>query len=162
LATAPELEFAEHLVIWTWRRMALGHARCPLIDREFRGVFGEDAGDVLAAFVAFLDALAYASRRKLAVGFPGCSGLTPDEWRVVTVLAAAQNDRPALFEAHLSWLARAEDRHILAIGVGALGRAFLAHGLRLIPPVTIRPANCGRRVAVVTGATPAPAPVLKS
>ncbi len=152
---------AEVLLIWTWRRMALGHARCPLIDREFRGLFGEDAGEVRAAFAAFLDALAYAGRRKLSVGFPGCAGLTPDEWRILTLMAAAQNDRPALFEAHLSWLARAEDRHILAIGVSALARAFLAHGLCLAPPMTTRPAARGSRVAVAGLATSRPAPAMK-
>jgi hypothetical protein len=144
----------EHLLIWTWRRVARGHGQCPLITREFRAVFGEDAGEVLGAFIAFLDALAYASRRKLAVGFPGCSGLTVDEQRVTALLAAAQNDRPALFEAHLTWLARADDRHVMAIGVGALARAFLAHGLCLAPPTPMRPAACACRLAVVgAGAT---------
>ncbi len=148
LAAGPEFGYAEHLLIWAWRRMAAGQSRRPLIDREFRDAFGEDADEVLATFAVFLDALAYASRRKLAVGFPGCSGLTADEWRVLALMAAAQNDRPALFDAHLIWLARCEARQIMTIGVGALASAFSAHGLCLTCPPATRPAPCARLIAV--------------
>jgi len=149
LAAMPIFGEPERLLIWTWRRLALGHGQCPLITREFRALFGEDAGEVLAAVIALLDAMAYAGRRKLTVGFAGCSGLTSDEWRVLVLRAAAQNDRPRLFEAHLTWLARADDRHIMAIGVGALARAFLAHGLCLAPPTPMRPAARACPLAVI-------------
>jgi hypothetical protein len=55
---------------------------------------GEDAGEVLATFYTFLQALAYAGRRRLQVGYPGYAALTLDERQMLVLIAAAQrNDR---------------------------------------------------------------------
>jgi hypothetical protein len=89
---------------------------------------------VFATFVAFLEALAYASRRQIVLGHPGYLGLTADERQVLTLIAAAQNGRPALFDAHLTWLAKADRRQTLVIGAGALASALSANDLRLMAP----------------------------
>ncbi len=130
--------YAEHLLVWSWRRMAIakGHCigHCAFIDREFGDACGEDACEVFATFVAFLEALAYASRRQIVLGHPGYLGLTADERQVLTLIAAAQNGRPALFDAHLTWLAKADRRQTLVIGAGALASALSANDLRLMAP----------------------------
>jgi len=73
------LSCGEHLLVWSWRNIAAGRGGCPLIAREFSRVCGEDAGEVLATFYTFLQALAYAGRRRLQVGYPGYAALTLDE-----------------------------------------------------------------------------------
>jgi len=138
--------YAEHLLISAWRRIASGRNTCPLLIREFSEACGEDGLEALATFVTFLNALAYASRRRLSVGLPGGMALTADERQVLTLIAAAQNDRPALFQAHLSWLARGDARPTLAIGARALAAALNAHALRLTLPALRAPVECARAI----------------
>jgi hypothetical protein len=95
------LSDGEHLLVWTWRRIVTGHGGCPLIEREFSRLFGEDAGEVLATFFTFLRAVAYASRRRLQIGYAGYQGLTNDERQFLMLIAAAQAGDEARFEAHL-------------------------------------------------------------
>jgi hypothetical protein len=106
----------------------------PLLEQELADVCGEDAAEVLATFRTFLQALAFAGRRRLRIGWGGYAGITPDERQLLSLVAAAQaGDRPQL-EAHLRWLAGAERRATLAIATQALGAALAAHGMRLPPP----------------------------
>jgi hypothetical protein len=147
--TAPAAErsgfgHGEHLLVWTWRRIGVGRSNCPLILREFSHACGEDAAEVLATFCTFLQALAYASRRRLQIGHPGCLALTGDERQLLTLVAAAQVDHSAHFEAHLRWLARAELRPALAIAVRALATALTAHDLPLPLPLSVGPMMCER------------------
>lgn len=86
---------------------------------EFSDACGNDAGEVLLTFCAFLRALALASRRPLSIGSPGRLAVTADERRILILLAAAQAGTPSLFEAHLRWLARAEQSHTLKIAARA-------------------------------------------
>jgi len=121
----------EHLLVWTWRRIVTGRGGCPLIEREFSRLCGEDAGEVLATFCTFLRAVAHASRRRLQIGYPGYPGLTNDERQLLILIATAQTGDEARFEAHLRWIARAELALALAIAIRALGTAPEVHGLRL-------------------------------
>ena len=132
----------EHLLVWTWRKIMTGHGGCPLIEREFSRLCGEDAGEVLATFCTFLRAVAYASRRRLQIGYPGYPGLTNDEREFLTLIATAQAGEVARLEAHLRWIARAELTFALAIAIRALARALEVHGLRL--PLTA-PSRAGER-----------------
>ncbi len=126
--------YGEHLLVWSWRRIAASPGPCPIVVREFADACGDDAAEVLATLCTFLRALAFAGRRRLLIAFPGCVVMTEDEQRVLALLAAAQNNDAALFEAHLRWLARADVRHILAIGARALAAALTANHLCLAEP----------------------------
>lgn len=88
------LSYGEHLLVRSWRNIATGRGCCPLIAREFSRLCGEDAGEVLATFYTFLQALAYAGRRRLQIGYPGYAALTRDERQVLGLIAVAQRDDP--------------------------------------------------------------------
>ncbi len=136
--------YGEHLLVWTWRRIAMGQAGCPLIAEEFSHACGEDAAEVFITFCTFLRALGYAARRRVQIAHPGCRILTGDERQLLTLLAAAQADNRAHFDAHLRWLTHAERRNALAIAAHALGSALKAHDLRLSLPASIGPMTCER------------------
>lgn len=125
------LNDAEQVLVWTWRRLAAGRSGCPVIAWEFSRWCGDDAAEVLATFCTFLAALAYVGHRQLQVGYPGYPGLTGDERQCLLLIAAAQANDAACFEAHLRWLARAELRPALAIAARALGTALKLHDLCL-------------------------------
>ena len=126
-----EFGYGEHLLVWTWRRIAVGRGACPLVIQEFSHACGEDAGEVFATFCTFLRALAYAGRRRIRVGRPGSPVLTSDERQLLALLAAAQAGHAAHVEAHLRWLAHSHLRDALAIAAHALGTALESNDLRL-------------------------------
>jgi hypothetical protein len=128
------LSYGEHLLVWSWRRIITGRGDCPLIAREFLQLCGEDAAEVLATFYTFLQALACAGRRRLQVGYPGCSALTADERQMLVLIAVAQRHDAARLQAHLQIIARAALRPALAIAARALGTALNEHDLRLPLP----------------------------
>jgi hypothetical protein len=130
----PGLTFGEHLLVWSWRKIVTGRGGCPLIAREFSLSCGEDASEVLATLYTFLQALAYAGRRRLKVGYLGYTSLTTNERKMLVLIATAQRDDPASLEAHLQILARAALRPALAIAARALGAALDEHDLRLPLP----------------------------
>src|ERR1700735_5640329 len=123
----------EHLLVWSWRRMAMAGTSCPLLAREFSILCGGEAGEVLATFDTFLRALAYSSRRRMQLGHPGCVAVTRDERQMLALVAAAQAHDRVRLEAHLCWLARPELRRALEIAALALGDALGAHGILLLP-----------------------------
>ena len=86
-AAETEFGYPEHLLVWTWRRIATGRAGCPLIAAEFTDACGDDAGEVFATFCTFLRALAHSGRGGLRVGPPGCRAITADERRLLTLIA---------------------------------------------------------------------------
>ncbi len=86
----PGFGYAEHLLVWSWRRIAMGRSFCPLMREEFAACCGEDGPEVFVTFCIFLKALAVASRRQFVIGIPGCVTVTADERQVLTLLAAAQ------------------------------------------------------------------------
>jgi hypothetical protein len=91
-------------------------------------------------FCTLLAALAYASRRPLSAGHPGCAWLTGDERQLLTLIAAAQAEDQDLFEANLRWLARADLRASLAMTANAFANALRAHGQILpVMKATLRP-----------------------
>lgn len=144
--------YGEHLLVWAWRRLAIGRGDCPLLVREFDAACGEDGPEVLATLAFFLQVLARASRRRLAIGPPCCLALTADERQVLTLLAAAQTDHSAVFEAHLRWLATRDARPALAIGARALATAFGVHELQLPLPPLPAPERCTRIRAPILAA----------
>lgn len=125
------ISLAEHLLVWSWRKIATGRADCPLIAWEFKRFCGEDAAEVLATLCAFLRALAYAGRRRLQIGYPGCAVLTADERQCLLLIAAAQTGDEVRFDAHLRWLARA-----------GFSPRYLFRPVRLERPSTCMTFNC--------------------
>ncbi|MEI9988581.1 MAG: hypothetical protein WDM86_00965 [Rhizomicrobium sp.] len=140
--------YAEHLLVWSWRRIAAGQACCPLMMDEFASACGEDGPEVIATYCTFLKALAMAGRRRFAIGAPGCLAVTADERQVLILVAAAQADTPALLEAHLRWIAVPEKRHLLEIATGALARALSTNDLHIALPAQEMPSVCERKLAV--------------
>jgi hypothetical protein len=134
IETALGFGSSERLLTWAWRLIAVGRGNCPVLEREFAEACGEDAREVLATFVGFLQALVHAGRRRLVIGAPGGAEKTADERRILALIASAQADEALLFDAHLDWLARADARHILAMGARALATALSVHGLCLALP----------------------------
>lgn len=122
---------AEGSIVRTYRKVLLGKKDCPSVVRDFRTLFGGDAQEVYVTFCTLLCALAYAARRPLGVGHPGCHWLTGDERQLLALIAAIQAEDAALFEAHVRWLARAELRGPLTIALHAFAGALLAHGQSL-------------------------------
>lgn len=146
-ADVPGFGYAEHLLVWSWRRMAQGR-HCPLLLDEFTQACGENGPEVFVTLCIFLKALGVASRKRLVIGAPGCLAITEDERQVLTLLAAAQAESPALLEAHLRWIAASGKRHILQIATGALAQAFADHDLRIALPAYAMPSLCERPRAV--------------
>jgi len=116
------------LIVRTFRKMLLGNKNCPALARDFALAYGGDAVEVYMTFCTLLAALAYASRRPLSAGHPGCDWLTGDERQLLTLIAAAQAEDRPLFEANLRWLARADLRASLAMTANAFANALRAHG----------------------------------
>ncbi len=142
---ATGLSYAELLLVWSWRKIVTGGGGCPLIAREFSLLCGEDASEVLATLYTFLQALAYAGRRRLEIEYPGYISLTVDERQMLVLIAVAQSGDSDRLEAHLQNLARGRLRSALAIAVRALGTALNQHHLRLSPPaLNFRPSYRGR------------------
>jgi hypothetical protein len=133
-----ESDYGEHLLVWSWRRIVEGRIHCPVMAYEFAEACGDAGSQVFAALCVFLRALAAASRRRLAFCAPNPFDVTADERQTLTLLAAAQAEDHALFQAHLSWLARPQQRHELQAAAYALAAALKANRLPLAlpPPAT--------------------------
>lgn len=119
------------LIVRTFRKILLGNRNCPALARDFVLAYGADAAEVYMTFRTLLAALAYASRRPLSAGHPGCERLTGDERQLLNLIAAAQAEDADLFEANLRWLARAELRTSLTMTANAFAHALTAHGQML-------------------------------
>ena len=130
---------AQCLIVRTFRKILLGNKRCPALARDFVLAHGPDAVEVYMTFCTLLAALAYAARRPLSAGHPGCDWLTGDERQLLTLIAAAQAEDRDLFDANLRWLARVELRVSLAMSANAFANALRAHG-QILPLMTAAPA----------------------
>src|SRR5260221_3309776 len=138
-----DLNYGEHLLVWTIRSVVVRREMCAAIVREFEEACGEDAGEVLATFRVFLNTLGQAARRSISVGHPEWFGLTGDERQILSMIRAAQHDDPTRLDALICWFARAEFQPDLAIAAQALATAFAIHGLEM---------SAARRAAVIVPA----------
>lgn len=135
----PEFQYdgqlcAGHLLVWTWRKLVVGHDDCPVLTREYERVAGPQADILLSAFANFLLALGQASRRILSVGQPYCAGITADEERMLRLIAAAQTGDSVLLWAHLAWLARREYQDDVRLAANRLADVLSEAGV-ILPPV---------------------------
>lgn len=135
-----ELTSAQCLIVRTFRKILLGNKHCPALARDFVLAYGPDAVEVYMTFCTLLAALAYAGRRPLNAGHPGCDWLTGDERQLLNLIAAAQAEDGELFEAHRRWLVRIELRALLAMTANAFANALRAHG-QILPVMKVAPAS---------------------
>ncbi|MEO8301337.1 MAG: hypothetical protein ABI608_06070 [Rhizomicrobium sp.] len=139
---------AGHLLVWTWRKLVVGHDHCPVLTREYERFAGPQADALLSAFADFLLALGKASRRMLSVGQPYCAGLTADEERMLRLIAAAQTGDAVLLWAHLAWLARREYQDDVRLAANRLADALRDAGV-ILPPVRTALPNTSAVLEVV-------------
>jgi len=131
----PGYSHCANLLVRSWRMIMVRGVECPLIAREFKCVCGRSSPQVFSAFCSFLCALALTQRRCLLVNPPGEHALTADETRMLTLIAAAQNDCPRMLDAHLSWLAQRPLHKTLEQSVRDFAAVLSSHRLRLPAPV---------------------------
>ncbi len=122
------------LLVHSWRLTMAHGAECPLIASKFRCSCGVGADRVFCAFRVFLRVLALSQRQRLRANPPGQATLTADEVRLLTLIAAAQNDYPATLDAHLGWLAGPSLRKALENSVRELAGLLRDAGQRLPVP----------------------------
>jgi hypothetical protein len=131
---ARDCGYGEHLLVWSWRRIAGGKVHCPVMEKEFCDACGQNAREVFLALCAFLSALTSASRRPLALSAPDPFSVTPDERQILTLIAAAQAENDVLVQAHLRWIAQPTRRHELQFAAFVLAKAFRTNNLPLAVP----------------------------
>ena len=130
--TLGELDLAERLVVWSFRRWVSGTENWSLVDHEFRRQFGEGAAHgALRSFAMFVEALRCHARRVIRYHQPGCPCLGCDEVCVLTLVTAAQSEDRNLAQATGRWLVRAEGVAPLLEAAAALGRAMARRELCL-------------------------------
>ena len=127
-----ELDLAERLVVWSFRRWVSGTENWALVEREFRRQFAEGAAHgALRSFAMFVEALRCHARRVIRYHQPGCPCLGCDEVCVLTMITAAQAGDTNLAKATGRWLVRAEGLEDLLQAAGALGQAMTRQDLHL-------------------------------
>lgn len=143
IATPPTeiwaLERQEHLVLWSFRVVGGGRARCPTLRATFVHLFGEAADEALGALYALVMVIGRTGRRRLTIHPPGCVGCTADEQVLTAMIAAAQDGDDARLDAHLAWVLGRPADTVVRCAVHALAQILSRHRLTL--PVRTLP--CG-------------------
>jgi hypothetical protein len=130
--TLGELDLAERLVVWSFRRWVSGTENWALVDHEFRRQFAEPAAKAaLKSFAMFVEALRCHARRVIRYHQPGCPCLGCDEVCVLTLVTAAQAGDRNLAQATGRWLVRPEGLEALIDAAEALAQAMAHQDLRL-------------------------------
>ncbi|MEI9991977.1 MAG: hypothetical protein WDM86_18300 [Rhizomicrobium sp.] len=143
-----EGDHAEHVMVFAWRMLVAGRARCPVLRDELAAAAGAQAMDVLSALSVFLTTLGNGSRHRLCVGPPRCSHRTTDEQAMLALIAAAQDGDEERVAAHLRWLVVPDQRDAVSRSVQAL--AELADRASLHIPAPVRQhIQGGRRLEVL-------------
>lgn len=151
-----ELEPAERLVVWAFRRWVTGlHLNAAghwsLVRREFVRQFGSDAGQrALGAFAALIRAIQGHARRRITYHQPCCPCLGADEALLVSFVFACQHRQWALARSAAEWMVRDDGVGDMMGAGGRLG-ALMRERELVIPD---RRESCA---AAATEATRAPA-----
>lgn len=136
--------FAGQLLVGAARAWLAGFGDWEAIESRFLKACGRQRGpEVLACVVDFLDALTRATRRPVRVNLPRSFGLSHDEWLIVQMIAAGQDDdRPAL-AAMLCLLFRRHEAERLQALLESLSEHLLAVGLMVPRQAPERPEASG-------------------
>jgi hypothetical protein len=145
-----DLDYGEHLVLWSFRALASGRGECPVTRREFDHACGALAGEARNALFVFVQQLAMRGRRSITLAPPGCLSITRDEQLLLALFAAAQANDEDRFSAHFSWLAAApnappffEAARVFTVALGLKGhrlRSLMRHGAPVEYPPEFAPA----------------------
>lgn len=126
-----QLDYGEHLLVWSFRAIVAGRWDCEAIRREHRQACGAAAEPARQALRAFALEIERSARHPITLGQPGLLGVTRDEQRILAAYAAAQSDDRPRFEAHMSRLiGRAADPVFYALAC-LTARALADRGHRL-------------------------------
>jgi hypothetical protein len=151
-----ELEPAERLVVWSFRRWVTGlhlndASHWSLVWKEFVRQFGADPGQrALGAFASLVRAIQSHARRRITYHQPCCPCLGPDEALLVSFVFACQHKQWALARSAAEWMVR-ED------GIGDLLGAGGRLGALMRERALVIPDRRERRAAAAAEATPVPA-----
>ncbi len=131
-----DLERGEHLVLFGFRSMALGHGDCPALRGAFCGLLGGDADDALCSLYAFVRVVGWRGVRRVRLHMPGCCALSPDEQALIGVVAAAQmslfDGGEALLRERLrELLGTAADDEACLMAAQTIAAALACNGLTL-------------------------------
>jgi len=123
--TLGELDLAERLVVWSFRRWVSGTENWALVEHEFKRQFAQAAAQgALRSFAMFIEALRCHARRVIQYHQPCCPCLGCDEVCVLTMITAAQAGDTNLAKATGRWLVKPEGLADLLQAAGDLGRAM--------------------------------------
>ena len=150
-----ELDASEQLIVWAFRRWALGLRRndsthWSLVWNEFARQFGvADGKEAMSAFAGLVRGLLAHARRTMRHHEPCCASLGADEVALVAFVSACQHRDPHRARRLAEWLARRDGAgELLEAGI-RLGRVMRRRG-RMLPvrtngrtlcAATDRPAN---------------------
>jgi len=130
--TLGELDLAERLVVWSFRRWVSGTENWALVEHEFKRQFAQAAAHgALRSFAMFVEALRCHARRVIHYHQPCCPCLGCDEVCVLTMITAAQAGDTNLAKATGRWLVKPEGLGDLLQAAGDLGRAMARQDLHL-------------------------------
>ena len=119
--------FGGQIVISAARSWLSGDRDWAQAQRRFGDACGEEPGkEALACLAGVLETLARAARRPVLLNQPRHFGVSHDEWLILQMVAAAQDDDEPALSAILSLLLRRHEadsaREILATAAGHLRR----------------------------------------
>jgi hypothetical protein len=142
-----DLRRPEHLLVWTLRAIAVGHADCPAVRQAFASACGDAGDQARMGFFLLVRQIGMAGRRRLRLHMPGCVCLSADERAIVAVVAAAQDalrtGQDERLRAHLRWLVEGEPPQTFLNVARSVAEALQATGHRLplrmiAPPVAVQ------------------------
>jgi hypothetical protein len=85
-----ELDPTEHMLLWSFRAMAIGRGDCPMLRAVFQEACGPLADQALTALFVLVKQLGWRGRRGLRLHAPGCRAISGDEMLVLAAFSAAQ------------------------------------------------------------------------
>lgn len=131
----PELEPAEALIVWAFRRWALGirqNCGChvSMVSMEFsRQLDGPEAEQAIGSFALLIRRLQEHARRRIRHHQPRCPCLGIDEAWLVCLIGACQRGELRRARTLAEWMVHADGIGDLLHAATRLGRVMGRHGL---------------------------------
>lgn len=133
----PGLGYAARFALWSFRALAAGHNRCPVLVKGYENTFGQEAEQTYLVLEELVFNLAKCGRRRIRIGLPGCLGVAVDELSIIGALHAAQTEQADRLKAHLCWLTAQAKTHITYTPAVTYGRLLKDHDLHISSPERI-------------------------
>jgi len=123
-----QLDYGQHLLVWSFRAYAVGRYHCPVIVREYGSACGALAREARVAVEVFAQQVEIQGRRPVSLSAPGCIDLTRDEQLLLAIFAAAQRGEEDRCLAHLTWLLATPPRPPVYPAAHVATQALALHG----------------------------------